>query len=67
MSSNLMNKALRVFSFLRTSANSMTVIAGLGRIDGSCTAVSNSVISIGLLLFLEVFLACLDRSRDRIR
>ena len=67
MSSNFMNKALRVVIFLMTFANSITVIFGPGCIDPSCMAVSNSVVSADLSLLLGVFLACLDRSRDRIR
>jgi len=67
MSSSFMNKALTVFTFVRTFANSIIVIFELGRIDWSRMVVSNNVISTGLSLFLEVFLACLDRSRDRIR
>ena len=67
MSSNSMNKALRDFIVLMTFVNSITEIFGPGPMDPSCMAVSNSVVSAGLSLLLEVFLACFDRSRDRIR
>ena len=68
---------LNVFKFCEQSfeslyfsydvANSIIVISGPGCIDWSCVAVSNSVTSTDLSLFLEVFLTCLDRSRERIR